>query len=249
MSTNACARARAQVERLGGRVLQRECAHIDEAVRAAGVDGLVVNCTGLGSLRLGGVADAALHPVRGQTRLVRVADAAWQRLRERGAGGRGTGAAGDRFWSFQHPARAQHPVSLIARTDGVYVLNGRRDVHSFDLRPDPTQALDVEQRCAAIAPEWLLRGRLVLADRVGLRPARVGGARLEAELRGAGAGGHSVCVVHCYGHGGDGVVESVACAEEVAALALRHRPALRTRAAAAAADRSGLFPPAPAARL
>jgi D-amino-acid oxidase len=49
----------------------------------------------------------------------------------------------------------------------------------------------------------------VLGVRVGLRPVREGGPRVER----AGA------IVHCYGHGGAGLTLSWGCAAEVARLA------------------------------
>jgi D-amino-acid oxidase len=59
-----------------------------------------------------------------------------------------------------------------------------------------------------------LAGARVLGERVGLRPARRGGPRVEAEdLPGGGR------VVHAYGHGGAGMTLSWGCADEVTTLA------------------------------
>lgn len=52
------------------------------------------------------------------------------------------------------------------------------------------------------------------AHRVGLRPARDPGVRVEREVTARGG-----VLVHNYGHGGAGVTVAWGCAEEAAALA------------------------------
>jgi D-amino-acid oxidase len=69
----------------------------------------------------------------------------------------------------------------------------------------------IVDRCVALVPE--LAGAPVLGQRVGLRPSRHGGPRLEAELAPDGWR-----LVHNYGHGGAGVTLSWGCADEVAEL-------------------------------
>jgi len=54
----------------------------------------------------------------------------------------------------------------------------------------------------------------VIAVKVGLRPFRNSGVRLELEKLGDGRS-----VIHNYGHGGAGFTLSWACAEEVRAIA------------------------------
>ncbi|WP_143663105.1 FAD-dependent oxidoreductase, partial [Streptomyces sp. wa1002] len=65
--------------------------------------------------------------------------------------------------------------------------------------------------CARVRPE--IAGARVLGHRVGLRPARKAGVRIEAEaLPGGGL------LVHNYGHGGAGVTVAWGCARAAAAL-------------------------------
>ncbi len=56
----------------------------------------------------------------------------------------------------------------------------------------------------------------MIAVKVGLRPFRNSGVRLELEKLGDGRS-----VIHNYGHGGAGFTLSWACAEEVRAIASR----------------------------
>jgi D-amino-acid oxidase len=63
----------------------------------------------------------------------------------------------------------------------------------------------------ALVPE--LAGAPIVGEEVGLRPARNGGPRVEAEKWADGT------VVHAYGHGGAGMTLCWGCADEVAALA------------------------------
>ncbi len=60
----------------------------------------------------------------------------------------------------------------------------------------------------------VLAGAPVVGEKVGLRPARRGGPRVEAEKWADGI------VVHAYGHGGAGMTLCWGCADEVATLAL-----------------------------
>ena len=55
----------------------------------------------------------------------------------------------------------------------------------------------------------------VLRERVGLRPFRKSGVRLEKEKLGDGR-----TVIHNYGHGGSGFTLSWGCAEEVVEVAI-----------------------------
>jgi D-amino-acid oxidase len=87
------------------------------------------------------------------------------------------------------------------------------DEWSLDIDLENYDALrEVYQRCVQFLP--VLRGAEIdRAEpvRVGLRPCRLGGVRLERDP--------GTCIIHNYGHGGSGVTLSWGCAEEAAALA------------------------------
>ena len=124
-----------------------------------------------------------------------------------------------------YPVRGQ--IVLVANTgvrtsvrdQGAYVHPRTRDVvlggtweeNDWNLTPDPATRETILERCLALVPR--LAGAPVVGEKVGLRPARRGGPRVEAERRPEGT------VVHAYGHGGAGMTLCWGCADEVAALA------------------------------
>lgn len=145
---------------------------------------VVVNATGLAAGRLAG--DDAVYPIRGQVVLVENPGITTS-VRVEG-----------------EPSTYVHP-----RTRDV-VLGGTFDVGSTDLAPDPATREAILARCRALIPE--LAGARVLREKVGLRPARRGGPRVEAvDVQGGR-------IVHAYGHGGAGMTLSWGCADEVARL-------------------------------
>lgn len=145
---------------------------------------VVVNATGLAA------ADPALHPVRGQIVLVENPGLEESVRDEDNPAG----------ITYIHPRR--HDV----------VLGGTFEQGRADVEPDPLERAAIVARCTALVPG--LRGARVLGDRIGLRPARRGGPRVEAVETPQGR------IVHAYGHGGAGMTLSWGCADEVAALAL-----------------------------
>ncbi len=145
---------------------------------------VVVNATGLGA------ADPDLYPVRGQ--IVVVANPGLdESVRDEDS------PAGI---TYVHPRR--HDV----------VLGGTFELGRDDMEPDPRERAAIIARCSMLVPQ--LQGVRVLGDRVGLRPARHGGPRVEAIDVPEGR------IVHAYGHGGAGMTMSWGCADEVAQLAL-----------------------------
>jgi D-amino-acid oxidase len=74
--------------------------------------------------------------------------------------------------------------------------------------PDPAVRAGILERCARIAPG--ITGAEVLGDRIGDRPVRAGGVRLEREARPDGG-----VTIHDYGHGGAGWTLAWGCALDV----------------------------------
>jgi D-amino-acid oxidase len=144
---------------------------------------LVVNCTGAGAKRL--VDDGDIEPHRGQVALVAKLD-------------------------LPYAVVCDDPPLMYAIPRGNdCVLGGTNDI-SEDAEPD---AGDTSRIVAEAARVLGIDEPLVIKERVGLRPFRRSGIRLEAERL---ADGRSV--IHNYGHGGSGFTLSWGCAEAVFAL-------------------------------
>src|SRR5262249_10870755 len=90
------------------------------------------------------------------------------------------------------------------------VLGGTNDVSS-DLAADPATTDRIMAECSRVLN---IERPNVLAERVGLRPFRKSGVRLEREKR-----RDSRTVIHNYGHGGAGFTLSWGCAREVLDMA------------------------------
>ncbi|MFI6864642.1 FAD-dependent oxidoreductase [Streptomyces sp. NPDC050421] len=169
----------------GGSVERRTVASFDEAAAEART---VVNCTGLGAREL--VPDSGVRPVRGQLVLVE--------------------NPGIEEW-FTEADPASSETTYFFPQPGRLVLGGTAGADDWDTVPDPRTAREIVARCARVRPE-IARAR-VIGHRVGLRPARDAGVRIEAEpLPGGGR------LVHNYGHGGAGVTVALGCAEAAAHL-------------------------------
>ena len=90
------------------------------------------------------------------------------------------------------------------------LLGGSFDVDNEDLTVDSNEVKKILEGCISVIPS------LAEAEQktcwAGVRPCRKGGIRLEKEER------EEFVLIHCYGHGGDGVSLSWGCAIEVGTL-------------------------------
>ena len=177
---------------------------------------VIVNCTGLLASKLGGVADAAVIPARGQIVIVRneapyMVCVSGVDCDEDGSGG---SAAGEALYIMTRAA------------GGGTVLGGTYIKGDWSGEPDPATAGRIMRRAVAACPALVgegegVEGLDVVRHVVGLRPYREGGVRIEKEwieredTKGQKQG---AWVVHNYGHAGWGYQGSYGCAELVVEL-------------------------------
>jgi len=146
--------------------------------------GLIINCAGVGARAL--VHDTDVEPHRGQIVIVAKPDL-------------------DHAIVCDDP-----PLMYIFPRANDCVFGGTNDVSS-DRDPSAADTASILAECSRVLgtpPPPVLR------ERVGLRPYRRRGVRLERECLRDGR-----VVVHNYGHGGSGFTLSWGCAEEVTGLA------------------------------
>jgi D-amino-acid oxidase len=160
---------------------------------------IVVNCAGLGAREFG---DAAVYPLRGALVRVRNDGRARPRITEAHCVSRVAPNMGPGF------------LFVVPRGEDWLVLGGLAEPDAWGLdvgldNHEPIRAM--YRRCVEFLPA-LRDAEIDAAEpvRVGLRPARLGGVRLEIEP--------GTRIVHNYGHGGSGVTFSWGCAREVVEL-------------------------------
>ncbi|KAJ2843791.1 hypothetical protein J3B02_005163 [Coemansia erecta] len=198
----------------GGQIHKHKLSHIHEATGfaseiSAARPAVVVNCTGLGSMELGGVNDANMYPIRGQTVVVHAPEAKCTVTR--------VGC----LFSY-----------VIPRGDGTAVIGGTAERGCWDDRPDAQTTQMILQRTLDLEPNLLPGGervwdnksinektaaleKAIVSVNVGFRPAREGGVCMQAQTLYAPASDKPFSVVHCYGHAGYGYQSSIAFAESV----------------------------------
>ncbi|MFE3517923.1 FAD-dependent oxidoreductase [Streptomyces sp. NPDC059166] len=169
----------------GGEVERRVVGGFAEAAREAPV---VVNCAGLGAREL--VPDPGVRPVRGQLVVVE--------------------NPGVEEWFTRADPASSATTYFFPQPYGL-VLGGTAEADDSRTGPDPRTAREIVARCAEVRPE--IAGARVIGHRVGLRPSRDAGVRIEAEEMAGGA-----LLVHNYGHGGAGVTVAHGCARAAARL-------------------------------
>jgi D-amino-acid oxidase len=146
---------------------------------------LVVNCAGIGAREL--VPDVDLEPHRGQVAVV------------------------PRIKGLSYAVVCDDAPLMYAiprRNDCVF--GGTNDLSS-DLAADPATTDRIIAECSGVLN---IEKPNVLAERVGLRPFRKSGVRLQRDQLRDGR-----TVIHNYGHGGSGFTLSWGCAREVVDLA------------------------------
>ena len=147
---------------------------------------LVINCAGIGAREL--VQDADLEPHRGQVAIVPKIE------------GLSCAIVCD-----------DAPLMYAIPRPNDCVFGGTNDV-SDNLVADPETTSRIVAECSCVLN---IEKPRVLAERVGLRPFRKSGVRLERDQLPDGR-----TVIHNYGHGGAGFTLSWGCAEEVCGLAV-----------------------------
>jgi D-amino-acid oxidase len=146
---------------------------------------LVVNCAGIGAGTL--AQDPSLEPHRGQVAIVPKIDLPYAVVCD------------------------DSPLTYAIPRANDCVLGGTNDL-SDNRTIDPAATARIVTECSRVLN---LEKPDVLAARVGLRPFRRSGIRVErAQLR------DSRVAIHDYGHGGSGFTVSWGCAEAVARIAL-----------------------------
>jgi D-amino-acid oxidase len=146
---------------------------------------LVINCAGIGAREL--VLDLDLEPHRGQVAIVPKIDK----------------------MKCAIVCDDDPLMYAIPRTNDC-VFGGTNEV-SDNLEADPVTTKAIVSECAQVLK---MESPRVLRERVGLRPFRKSGVRLESEKLGDGR-----TVLHNYGHGGSGFTLSWGCAENIFKLA------------------------------
>lgn len=164
---------------------------ISHLAEVAGLAPVVINATGLAAGAL--CRDPGVRPVRGQLAIVANPGLECSVRDADNPGG----------YTYVHP-----------RTHDV-VLGGTFEVGRWDTTPDPETGRAIVRRCVELVPE--LATARVIGHRVGLRPVREPGVRLEVDPVGLPGGSR---LVHNYGHGGAGVSLAWGCADAVTELAL-----------------------------
>ena len=186
----------------GATIRRGVVAHVADAaaLHASGARAdVVVNATGLSSLRLGGVEDKSMYPARGQITIVRNDPGLM-------ASTSGTDDGGDEACYIMHRAAG-----------GGTVLGGCLQVGNWESQVDPSLAVRIMKRAVELCPALVPEGKGIEAldvvrHGVGLRPMRKEGIRVEREVVGG------VQVVHNYGHAGYGYQTAFGCSEEVVRL-------------------------------
>ncbi|KAF9360065.1 hypothetical protein BGX26_010611 [Mortierella sp. AD094] len=194
-----------QFKTAGGRVKQRKLSHIAEAALWVGTKPkpvkIIVNCTGFQARHLGGALDTRCFQTRGQTIVVR---AGW--INE----------------TITWISKNGSIMYVIPRANSEVVLGGSHEAYQNNESVSGTKTTHIlrtimkryprilspgSSATALAASSGLLSKFDIVDQKVGFRPSRLGGARVEVEHGRLGCGQH-VLIGHNYGHGGAGYQSS-----------------------------------------
>ncbi|KAF9192815.1 hypothetical protein BGZ51_002877 [Haplosporangium sp. Z 767] len=193
-----------QFRELGGHVQQRKLSHVAEAALWVGTKPkpvkVIVNCTGFHARYLGGVNDMRCYQTRGQTVVVR---AAW--VNE----------------TVTWISKSGAIMYIIPRSNGEVVLGGSHEAYQNNESVSGTKTTHILKTILQRYPNILKPGSSaayaanddllskfdIVDQKVGFRPSRTGGVRVEVEYGRSGSG-QRVLIAHNYGHGGAGYQSS-----------------------------------------
>ncbi len=201
-----------RVRSMGGELINGTADRLSPALLERFGADVLVNATGLESATL---ADDTVTPVLGVLVQVRNDGTDFPPIRDAHCTS-ATGAGPDTRFVF-----------VLPNGDDRLVLGGIAWPHSDAgaITPDHPIVGEIRGRCARFLPQ--LERSVLLEDdpvRIGHRPVRPGGARVERDL---GTG-----IIHNYGHGGAGVLLSWGAASDAADLAEQATPAATVATAA-----------------
>jgi D-amino-acid oxidase len=180
-----------RVRNLGGAITRGRVVALAEL---GGQAGTLVNATGLAARVLAG--DAAVFPARGQV----------------------VGVANPGLTTSVRDEEHPEGMTYVHPRSRDVVLGGTFQPGEWSETPDPATTEAILRRCAELVPE--LASARPRWEAAGLRPARHGGPRVEADPTPLP---HGTRVVHAYGHGGAGVTLSWGCAAEVVRIVRTER--------------------------
>ncbi|KAF9366638.1 hypothetical protein BGX34_011677 [Mortierella sp. NVP85] len=189
-----------QFQEAGGRVQQRTLSHVSEASLWVGTKprpvNIIVNCTGFRARYLGGAQDMRCYQTRGQTAVIR---ASW--VNE----------------TVTWISKTGSIMYVIPRSNGEVVLGGSHEAYQNNYLVSGTKTTHILKTIIQRYPKILTPGTTaayaanpdllskfdIVDQKVGFRPSRIGGVRVEVEHGRTGCGQH-VLIAHNYGHGGAG---------------------------------------------
>lgn len=151
---------KSKLEERGCRFVRRHLPSIASASEYGIRDCVIVNATGMGAASLAGVEDTSMFPIRGQTITIH-APHITEGLSE---------------------VSSPEATYCIPRPGGTAILGGTFQFRNWETAADPDAGLAIFERCARLVPALRDKRTRIVSHNVALRPARMGGMRLETEI-------------------------------------------------------------------